>query len=466
MQSLSIILLLPFSIAVYMAYKLIYYIHLSFKLRQHFPAVVNHRMLDFLFGQVFDISKEPQYTLVLNKWHQQYGPTYLYNFFFWPALCTIDPEFIKFVAIQSNKKTKRPSSIADILSPILGKKGLLLLEGDEHQLYKKLFLPLFNKRSMDAIFPFILNRANSVLNKLGSKELDLLPLFSQYTLDIISKLCFNYNLNSIESSSNISEVISQTFSTVDNNDIWQNIIPYYYQLPFAVNRRRLALMKELNSVIHNFMKSKSGYIPDVLQILMDNKNSYEEIRDHIMTFLLAGNETTSTTLGWMSYLLALNPKEQEILYKALINIDIDDAQALEGCDALNHVLYETLRIKPTVENSARMMTEAVEYKGKLIPKDTFILINITGMNMNCVDPLVFNPKRWETENGQYDFIPFYIGFRACIGKQLAMMELRVMASALIKNYKIEKTAKTLETKAVYHITQRPSPGIHVKLEKR
>ena len=320
-----------------------------------------------------------------------------------------------------------------------------------------------------AIFPFIINRANSVLNKLSENEMDVLPLFSQYTLDIVCKLCFNYNLNSIENpKNNLSQLITEGFSTIDNNDTWAVIIPYYYQLPLPSNLKRRKIINLMNLVIRDFIKEKGNgqFNNDVLQVLMSNNNSYEEIRDHIMTFLLAGNETTSTSLAWLTYLLANNPIEQEHLYKALLKIDVDDINALNECKMLNNVIYESMRLKPAVENSARLTTQPIVYKDKVIPSNTFIMINISGLNMNCENSSDFIPDRWNKEIGQYSYIPFYVGFRSCIGKQLALLELRVMVSVLFKHYKVIKTDATSKTSAEFHITQKPHPGVIVKFEKR
>ena len=462
----EIIYLLILSISAYLLYRGSYLIILSYKTRQLFPVVYGkYWMIDYIFGVVLEMASNKDYTETMYKWHITYGDTVCYNFFMFPNILTRDPELVKLVTIQHNKQTRRPAFISDMIKPLLG-NGLLLMETEMHQKYKKLFLPCFSQNNMANLFPFIVNRAHALVNKLNASELNIMPLFGSYTLDIVCKLCFNYNLNSIESDSNLSTLISDAFNTIDNNETLPSLIPFYYQLPFAANLKRKEIHKLLNIVIKNFIKEKKGYNEDILQVLLKNKNSFDEMRDHILTFIMAGNETTSTTLGWFTYYMAVYPKEQDHLYSALKSINCEDAKELEECKQLNFVINEVLRLKPAVASTARELTQSIVYKDKVIPKGINIMINIAAMNMNVDNPTSFDPSRWEKGMGQYEYIPFYIGFRSCIGKQLALTELRVMIATLMTKYKIIKTKETLNTQPGFHITQRPEPGVHVELQLR
>eukprot|EP00834_Sanchytrium_tribonematis_P002721 NODE_90_length_21577_cov_0.697691.p5 type:complete len:469 gc:universal NODE_90_length_21577_cov_0.697691:15248-13842(-) len=464
---LTLLKLFTFFGISYLGFCLFNFIKMRSQLIKFFPPISND-WTSYFFGQVRDISKHQDYTIIMNQWHLKYGKTYVYNFLWWPGVSTIDPEICKFLLIDQNKNTIRAEFISNMLRPLLG-NGLLVLEGEDHSIDKKLFLPLFSSTNLQQLFPFLLNRSEALLKRLIPGKIDLQPLFGQYTLDVICKLCFNYNLNSLEKENDISNLISQAFSTINNVDVLASVLPYYYQLPFPNNIKRSKLLALLDIFIHKLIEERKGYTEDLLGIMLRKKKSYKQIRDQICTFIMAGNETTSTTLGWLAYFMAMNPEKQEKLYESLMEVDLDSSESINNCKYLSNVINEAIRLKPAAASLARQLPKPLEYKGQILPKNTFFMINISGMNRNpdvFHDPDKFIPERWDANIDQYDFIPFSLGFRGCIGKQLALTELKVMVAKLYKNYKVIQVKETLEIETVLNITQRPSPGVVVHLEKR
>jgi cytochrome P450 len=180
----------------------------------------------------------------------------------------------------------------------------------------------------------------------------------------------------------------------------------------------------------------------------DEKGSMsdEQMRDELMTLIFAGHETTAHTLTWAWYLLATN---RDKLAKAQKEIDETIGDRAIGVDDLRNLPYlemclkESLRRLPAVWIYAREAQMDLRLGDYFFPKGAILAISplATGRNAKYFDnPLEFRPERWTREferqlpKGAY--VPFAAGPRVCLGKQFAMMEMRIILGTLIQNVDI------------------------------
>jgi cytochrome P450 len=177
---------------------------------------------------------------------------------------------------------------------------------------------------------------------------------------------------------------------------------------------------------------------DVLSILLQARDEAgapmtdAELRDELMTLLLAGHETTATSISWAFDLLLHNPDK-------LARLREDIAAGRD--EYLDAVIKETLRIRPVVPGVVRKLTEPLELRGYEIPAGTRVAPNIYLTHTNPAiypEPREFRPERF-LENGAdtYSWIPFGGGIRRCLGASFAMYEMKVVIPAILQRVEAE-----------------------------
>ena len=154
------------------------------------------------------------------------------------------------------------------------------------------------------------------------------------------------------------------------------------------------------------------------------------------------------------------------------------AEALESLPLLNGVIHETLRLYPTIPQTARQANIDTVISGQLIPKGTRLLVSIWSLNRHAAiwgsDSLQFVPERWINPDGKpnstggsksnYDFVTFLHGPRSCIGQKFALAELACMLAAFVGRYKFEMTYPDEEIIVKGGITARPKNGMRLNVE--
>jgi cytochrome P450 len=216
-------------------------------------------------------------------------------------------------------------------------------------------------------------------------------------------------------------------------------------------------------------KTQGKEFNDFLEILMEPGNNFtdEEITLDVQDLLAAGHETTSNTIAFALYLLAKNPRAQDLLFEETQkhpNTTYEDASKLKMAEA---VVKEALRMFPVIPYVLRQSTEATEIKlpqGVVpFPKDARVMFSIYSLGADpryWKNPSTFDVARWETvtqiESDQSSaYIPFGTGYRSCVGARMAMLEGKMILSQLIHRYHVRMAPgeSTLQTESV--ISLRP-----------
>ncbi|KAK7869005.1 hypothetical protein R5R35_003395 [Gryllus longicercus] len=208
--------------------------------------------------------------------------------------------------------------------------------------------------------------------------------------------------------------------------------------------------------------------------------SHQSVLDEMLTFLLAGVDTSSTTLQFALYFLSKNPLVQEKALREIENIfeaagsTEVTADTLQRMEYVEMIVYETFRMHPPVfvfMKKAGVDTPLVS-SDLVIPAGANVIISPRNMNMNpklFPDPHVFDPERFSPENSAkrhpFAFIPFSVGKRACPGKKFAMMTLKTVISKVIWNFRILPD-ETYEPQLLWGLTMGTANGMRIKLLKR
>jgi cytochrome P450 len=208
----------------------------------------------------------------------------------------------------------------------------------------------------------------------------------------------------------------------------------------------------------------------------DNIMSDLQLRDQLITFLIAGHETTANALTWTFYLLAQNPNVEEKLYQEIKFVLKD--KKVSSFDDLSKLKYtekvfrESLRVYPPVWTMGRFVQEPYTIGEYTIPTGSTILMSQYVMHHNSKyynDPLIFNPDRWTDEFKRnlprFAYFPFGGGIRGCIGESFAWQEGILLLSTILKYWKLE-LAPNQNVKLDPGITLNPKKGIKMKIRKR
>ena len=204
-----------------------------------------------------------------------------------------------------------------------------------------------------------------------------------------------------------------------------------------------------------------------------------EISEHVNTFLDAGHDTTSYTLHWLLYYLCINQDMQEKCRSEIKEV-LATCGGIEGLERdhidefqyVTQVVNETLRIASISSCFARTLSADTKIDNYVLPKDTVVQITAVGLHHNpeiWPDSMRFDPDRFSPENcmGRHHlaFVPFGAGSRSCIGKHLAMDEVRVILAMLLSTFRIRLADAAASPPAwVVQSLSKPVPGIKIRLE--
>ncbi|KAK1264524.1 Cytochrome P450 86B1 [Acorus gramineus] len=203
--------------------------------------------------------------------------------------------------------------------------------------------------------------------------------------------------------------------------------------------------------------SSSSSLPDMLSVYLQNGHDDKFLRDMVLNFMIAGRDTTAAGLAWFFWLMSKNPHVETKIYEELkARFGEDDVQQFKVFDAeslhrlvyLHAALYEALRLYPPVPYNHKWAAKADELpSGVLVEPGTRILISMYAMGRmkevwgeDCGE---FTPKRWITKHGTvkyeppHKFLAFNAGPRSCLGKDMALTQMMVVAAAMIYNFKVE-----------------------------
>ncbi|OQS05509.1 hypothetical protein THRCLA_02376 [Thraustotheca clavata] len=443
-------------------------------------------------------------------WIKQYGGIVHYRAFLSQRILLTDPEGLKHVYQTNNDNYPRDPVTRRFLSNMTGGDGLLSSEGQIHHGMRKLLMPHFGfgkVKSFVEIFNENVNKLSEQLDPLvqANTTVDMHDYFTKLTLDVIGMSAFGYNFGSLSGGNNKA---LEAYHMMNNPPsifyyLGNVLIPGFKHLPFPrlvkMKNAKQILYKVVDDVIESKLKNpatKSSSL-DLLDLMLDSESqtdhkiSAEEARVHVLTFLLAGHETTSTTLSWVFAMLAQNPEVERKAREECQSVlkACNGVMTWSGLADLKYttaVIHETLRIFPTIAvlasriSSSDDMLPLENQKPVFIPKGTTIVVNNGVLHRNpkyWTRPSEFLPDRFleNTElfnqdralrNGRgntFFYMPFSEGPKNCIGMRFAMAELQVVIATLLSKYSFKLTSDANVNPKLSGVSMKPvnlSMSIH------
>ena len=356
-----------------------------------------------------------------------------------------------------------------ILGPLLGPGSLLLQEGSEHLRRRKLMLPPFHGERMRAYEEVISAAAErSVASWPVGTPFRLHPSMQAITLEVILRAVFGITdeRRRDELSGALVEILGATASPRAVGFIVPGLrrTPMYRRLDGLSTRIDELLAAEITE---RRADPDLGERDDILSMLVEarfddgSRMEDAELRDQLMTLLLAGHETTATGLAWTFDLLFRNPDAFARL--------TDEVRAGEF-EYLDAVIEESLRVRPVVPFTGRELREPAGLGGYELDAGTIVMaaISLTHTRPDLYpEPYAFRPERFlEGEAETYSWIPFGGGTRRCIGAAFAQFEMRVALETILRSCELRPGSERPERAVRRNVTLSPAGGTLAVLEGR
>ena len=386
-----------------------------------------------------------------------------------PFVMLSDPEWIREL-FTAPPDVLHPGEGARILEPIVGSRSVLLLDEAEHLEQRKLMLPAFHGERMERLADLVAETAErAVADWPTETEIELHPRLQALTLEVILRAVFG-----LEPGERLDLMRDRLTTILDWGARPIGLLPPLQRElgglgPWAgFQRLRAAVDEPLYELIAE-RRTERADRDDVLSMLLEARHedgspmTDEELRDELMTLLVAGHETTASQLAWTFQRLARAPDVVATLR--------DEIDAGESSDYVEATVRESLRSRPVLPNVApRLVKHPVELGGWLYPAGVCLVGNAYLIHHDAAiypDPYSFRPQRFlDSDPGTYTWIPFGGGRRRCLGAGFAILEMKVLLTAVFAACELRAGADRLELSRRRSITLSPRAGARAVLTPR
>lgn len=440
----------------------------------------------------------------IEAWAQQYGPIFKMHLGPTKVLVIADHEIETALLKDRPDGFRRPKQLVDTLEEMGLQSGLLTAEGQTWKDQRRMVMASLTPNNIRSYFPSLLKVTKRLqgrwLKAIDTETtIDLQADFMRYTVDAIAGLSFGSDINTLETDDDLiqyhlDKILPALFKRVNA------IVPYWRILKLPSDHQLDRSVDLVNKSINEFItkarkrldsdparyESPQNLLESMI-IAADKKDSgvnNNDVAGNVVTMLLAGEETTATTLSWLIYLLKRNPEALEYAQQEARSIadkcgeSLDDLtpEKLGELKFIEACILETLRLKPTGPFNVLVALEDTEVAGIAVSKDMWIWSvcrHDTLAERYFPNPKAFNPQRWLKAEGndvaqaRRVSMPFGSGPRVCPGRYLAILEIKLAMVMLFKNFEISSvdTPDGGEAQELMSITMNPV-GLTMKLQKR
>ncbi|KAK5926337.1 hypothetical protein CgunFtcFv8_021920 [Champsocephalus gunnari] len=420
-----------------------------------------------------------------------------------PVLCITDPAMIKTVLIKecyslfTNRRNFRLNGeLYDAVS---------IAEDDQWRRIRSVLSPSFTSGRLKEMFSIMKHHSANLLSSMKKKAdkdepLEMKEFFGPYSMDVVTSTAFSVDIDSLNNPSdpfvtNIKKMLKFDFF----NPVFLIVAffpfmgPIFEKLNFAFFPASVTdfFYAALQKIKTGREQSKQKSRVDFLQLMIDSQKTHDsskveenkglsdhEILSQAMIFLFAGYETSSSSLSFLAYNLAINPhimkRLQEEVDSTFPNKGPVEYQALMEMEYLDGVINESLRLYPIAPRLERVAKATVEINGLVIPKDMVVIVPTWTLHRDpdlWPEPEEFKPERFSKENkgsiDPYTYMPFGAGPRNCIGMRFALVMMRLALVEILQRYSFSVCKETeIPLEMDIQGLLMPKRPIQLKLEAR
>lgn len=414
---------------------------------------------------------------------REHGPVFRVSIPGLSFVCYADPELVERALVAERDRYRKDPRELELLGDLLG-DGLLTARGEVWERGRERVQPAFYPgRLREYADAMIESTERTVAGWQTGEHVDAHAEARDLTLSIVAATMFGTErVDETEAVARAADAITSRFEP--------SRIPVDVPLwvPTPANRRFERAVGDLEAVIERLLErrdwdgsesagdgaSDGSDDSDLLSTLLSAADAgaltEDDVRDQLVTMLLAGHETTAIALTYALALLATHPDEQERAVEEVRAVDGD----LSPDTPLPHtdrVVRETLRLYPPAYVLFRQTTTADTVAGYEIPEGTRVVLPQWGIHRDdryYDDPLEFRPDRWTAELREelpdFAYFPFGGGPRQCIGRRFALLELRLTIAAILRSVRLEETSET-EISPTPALTARPDGPVWLRVRR-
>ncbi|MFG2994210.1 cytochrome P450 [Streptomyces sp. NPDC048257] len=370
--------------------------------------------------------------------------------------CVFSPEGAQQVLASDAARFRKDNHFYQEVRDSFG-NGLLTSQDEDYLRQRRLVQPLFTRRRVDGYAEAIAAETASVVTSWGEAldgVVDVSDEMRHLALRAVARILFGTDVEAT------AEVVSECFPVITDYVLRRGYSPATVprHWPTPGNRRAAAAMDELHGVCDRIIaeRRRAGAEPsgeDLLTLLAAARSSDDgefdasELRDQVLIFLLAGHETTATSLCFALHLLARHPEQQDRAREEISRVlggRTPGAADLDRLPYLTQVLKEAMRLYPAAPVIGRKAVAATRIGEHTIPAGADVILApwVTHRHPgHWPDPDRFDPERFtpEAEAGRprYAWFPFGGGPRACIGQHFSMLESVIALAMILRAYEFE-----------------------------
>lgn len=369
-----------------------------------------------------------------------------------PSYIVHSPAFIHEILVAHDASFRKGRS-SDVLRRTIG-EGLLTAEDEQHRRQRQYLQPVFYKERLQAYARVITEETERLADKLKpGRPLSLSDAMMELTLTIIARTMFAADVGprTTELARAVNETIERTARLLFSP------FPVPLAVPTPGNVRHRRAIGTLETMVYDTIKeakqSPERYANTMLGLLLATQKAdgsplpEVEIRDQMMTMLLAGHETTANLLSWVWLLLEAHPEAEARIQAEADLVCVTGDNAFEAYRSLvytHQVVQETLRLYPPAWVILRESRTEVTMLGERFAAGSSFLISPYAIHRNSrvfAEAEAFKPERFEGGAGQwprFTYFPFGGGGRGCIGSGFAMLEAVLIIAVLARRFSFRR----------------------------
>lgn len=442
-----------------------------------------------VIGSLRQIRARP-FHLVLEDWGRQFGSLYRFNIMGRPFVVTSERDTIATLLRERPDLMRRSARTSEIMEE-LGTRGLFTVEGEEWRKQRKLVMRALTPEVIHNFFP----QLSALTERLrlrwqraidAGEPVDLLRDLKAYTLDVTIGLAMGHDINTLEHEDN---PLQRDIEFIFNRVARRLVTPFPYWrvalLKRDVDHEADAASARIRSAIAGFiaatrerlaaqpaLREKPSNMLEALVAARDEEGSgFSDavVAGNAITMVFAGEDTTSNTMAWLIDLLAQHPQADAAM-RAESEQVLGTAPALADYRRLEQMAYidaatrEAMRLKPVAPMLALEPLKPALVGDVLVQPGTIVfclLRQSAERDSELEEPQQFRPGRWLQPDGERaddparKLFPFGAGPRFCPGRYLAMAEIKMAMSMLMRNFRLERVAGAPPVQETFTFTVTP-----------
>ena len=414
----------------------------------------------------------------LTKMAQEYGD--ITHFKMGPLRVVLlnHPDYIKEVLSTQHTNFIKGRPL-EMIKELLG-DGLLTSEGDFHKRNSRVIQPAFHRNMMNDYATPMTDYATRLVNSWqDGMKVDMMEEMVRMSTGIAAKTMFNVDLD--KEALEINKALDDVMKLFGR--ITLPLAEYLLKLPLPGTIRFFKAKAKLDKTIYSIIDERrrnplnNG---DLLSLLLQSQAeeggmSDQQIRDEALTLFLTAFDTTSLALTWTWYLLAQHPEIEAKLHEELDQVLGGRMPTMEDYPQLKYtrmVVGESMRLYPPIYIISRQAIDDFSVGDYIVPAGTIVLVSPYLIHRDArfhPEPEQFNPEAWNERSGgqqsRYEYFPFSVGPRSCIGQHYAWLEGVLVLASIAQSWRI-KMVPDYKVEIAQLLNLRPKNGMMMQVNRR